>query len=57
MAVSLVFPLKEADEDGSAQGQGRGPGPWLWPLALARPILGLRTNEKVPHGSFSSALE
>ena len=28
--------------------------PWPWPLA--RPILGTRTNEKVPHGSFPFVL-
>ena len=34
-------------------GPGPGPGPWPLALALARPILGTRTNEKVPYGSFS----
>ena len=30
MTISLLFPLKEADQDGSALAFGPGPWPWLW---------------------------
>ena len=40
MAVSLLFLLKEADQEGSALALA---------LALAQSILGTRTNEKLPY--------